>query len=117
MPDPQDPGTFERSKLDWSEPDREPHSRLLRWYRDLLALRRAEPDVRDSRLDRIEVTWSDRHFRTERGAFTVLVNLADEAWSCEVDGSVRLSWEPDVEVKEGRVDVPAHSAVVVHHSS
>jgi maltooligosyltrehalose trehalohydrolase len=114
VPDPQDPDTFTRSKLDWSEHERDPHSRLLRWYRDLLELRRAEPDLRDARLDRVEVTWADRHFRSDRGGFVVLVNLADESWSCEVDGSVRLSWEPDVEVKEGRVDVPAHSAVVLH---
>ncbi|HEX6988830.1 MAG TPA: ABC transporter substrate-binding protein, partial [Bacillota bacterium] len=57
VPDPQDPETFRRSKLDWSEPDREPHARLLRWYRDLLALRRAQPDLRDPRLDRVDAAW------------------------------------------------------------
>jgi maltooligosyltrehalose trehalohydrolase len=40
VPDPQDPATFERSKLDWSELDRQPHAELLRWHKDLIALRR-----------------------------------------------------------------------------
>jgi len=40
VPDPQDPETFDRSKLDWRELEREPHRSVLAWYRGLLALRR-----------------------------------------------------------------------------
>ncbi|MFK3672116.1 malto-oligosyltrehalose trehalohydrolase [Leifsonia aquatica] len=43
VPDPQDPQTFLRSKLDWSEPERAEHARLLDWYRTLTALRRGIP--------------------------------------------------------------------------
>ena len=39
VPDPQDPATFERSKLRWDEFDREPHRTLLRWHRELITLR------------------------------------------------------------------------------
>ncbi|MDR7483129.1 MAG: malto-oligosyltrehalose trehalohydrolase [Armatimonadota bacterium] len=39
IPDPQDPQTFARSRLDWTEPARAPHRRVLQLYRDLLALR------------------------------------------------------------------------------
>lgn len=45
VPDPQDPATFAASVLDWSEPTREPHARLLEWYRVLVALRRTVPDL------------------------------------------------------------------------
>ena len=45
VPDPQDVATFERSHLDWSERDREPHRRILDLYRRLIALRRGEPDL------------------------------------------------------------------------
>jgi maltooligosyltrehalose trehalohydrolase len=112
VPDPQDPETFRRSKLDWSEPEREPHARLLGWYRDLLALRRSRPDLRDPRLDRVDVSWADRHLRVRRGAHLVLVNLAEEPWTVDVDGEVLLSWQPDVSVVDGRVAVPPSSAVV-----
>jgi maltooligosyltrehalose trehalohydrolase len=40
VPNPQAPETFERSRLDWSEPARAPHAELLEWYRRLIALRR-----------------------------------------------------------------------------
>ena len=40
VPDPQDPDTFERSKLRWEEPEGPPHSATLRLYRDLLAWRK-----------------------------------------------------------------------------
>jgi maltooligosyltrehalose trehalohydrolase len=43
VPDPQDPRTFERSRLDWRERERPPHAARLRLYRDLIALRRARP--------------------------------------------------------------------------
>jgi len=38
--DPQDPTTFRRSKLEWDEPERAPHTGILRLHRDLLRLRR-----------------------------------------------------------------------------
>jgi len=46
IPDPQDPATFERSKLDWAEIAREPHAGILRLYQALLKLRNDEPALR-----------------------------------------------------------------------
>lgn len=43
IPDPQASETFARSRLDWTEREREPHRSTLRLYRRLLALRRTEP--------------------------------------------------------------------------
>ena len=40
VPDPQDPETFRRSQLDWSELDTSRHARLLDVYRRLAVLRR-----------------------------------------------------------------------------
>ncbi|HEX7071010.1 MAG TPA: alpha-amylase family glycosyl hydrolase, partial [Rhodothermales bacterium] len=39
VPDPQDPATFEMSKLEWEEADRSPHRQVLALYRELLRLR------------------------------------------------------------------------------
>ena len=47
IPDPQAPATFEASRLDWAERDREPHASTLRLYRRLLHLRRQSPAMRD----------------------------------------------------------------------
>lgn len=40
IPDPNQPDTFERSRLDWRQADREEGRRWLRLYRELLTLRR-----------------------------------------------------------------------------
>ena len=115
VPDPQDPATFERSKLDWSEPGREPHARLLGWYRDLLALRRAREGLRDPHLDRVEVHYDQAAgaFWMRRGADQVLVNLSGEERTHGVAGPVLLSWEPGVRATDGRLVLPARSAVIV----
>jgi maltooligosyltrehalose trehalohydrolase len=114
VPDPQDPETFTRSRLDWSEPEREPHARLRAFYRDLIALRRAHPGLRDDRLDHVDVTWRDRRLRSRRGAHLVLANLSDDPWTCDdVPGGVLLSWTPGVEVRGGSVEVPPRSAVLL----
>jgi len=43
IPDPQDPKTFARSRLDWDERNAEPHASMIRYYRRLLGLRRSDP--------------------------------------------------------------------------
>ena len=68
VPDPQDPETFRRSRLDWSEPAAEPHARLLALVPRPDRAAPAEPDLRDPRLDRVDVTWADRRLDMTRGA-------------------------------------------------
>jgi maltooligosyltrehalose trehalohydrolase len=41
-PDPNDPATFERSKLNWDERSQPPHREIAAFYRETLALRRAQ---------------------------------------------------------------------------
>ncbi|MEZ5318290.1 MAG: malto-oligosyltrehalose trehalohydrolase [Vicinamibacterales bacterium] len=45
IPDPQAEDTFLRSRLDWSERDREPHASQLRLTRALLHLRHTDPRI------------------------------------------------------------------------
>jgi maltooligosyltrehalose trehalohydrolase len=47
VPDPQDPATFERSKLNHALRQQGQHAPLLGWYRELLRLRRARPALAD----------------------------------------------------------------------
>ena len=60
VPDPQDEGTFLRSKLDWSELDDPEHAGVLAWYTELIALRRRRPELTDPRLDRAQADYSER---------------------------------------------------------
>ena len=77
IPDPQAEATFERSKLDWGELGKEDHAAMLRWYRELVALRRSVPALSDPRLDRVDVT-SDENAGwvcVRRGGYAVVANL------------------------------------------
>ncbi len=52
IPNPQDPSTFERSKLNWSELSLPRHAELFDWYRRLIRLRRDRVEMpRDSQAD------------------------------------------------------------------
>ena len=55
IPDPQDPETFRRSRLNRAERDAEPHAGVLALHRELLALRRTEPALRRADRDRWRV--------------------------------------------------------------
>jgi maltooligosyltrehalose trehalohydrolase len=72
VPDPQDPGTFERSKLDWDEVGEPYHRKMLNWYRGLIALRRRLPAIGQGVLAQAD---GDR-IVFERDGVVVRVNLA-----------------------------------------
>jgi maltooligosyltrehalose trehalohydrolase len=76
VPDPQDPATFERSVLDWSELTDPPHQAMLDWYRALIRLRREEPDLTDGGLGEVRFIRSGRDaFCVRRGRIAVAVNI------------------------------------------
>jgi maltooligosyltrehalose trehalohydrolase len=75
VPDPQDPATFERSKLDWSERDRGEHAELLEWYRSLIALRRTTPELLDGRPDLVEASIDGDVLTVRRGPVAVVADF------------------------------------------
>ncbi|MBA3743610.1 malto-oligosyltrehalose trehalohydrolase [Sporichthya sp.] len=87
IPDPQDTATVETSTLDWAEPAKDPHATMLRWYRDLIALRRAYPDLTDPRLDavRVEFDADAQWVVMHRGGLRVVANLAVAAQPVPLD--------------------------------
>ncbi|MFN2587993.1 MAG: malto-oligosyltrehalose trehalohydrolase [Actinomycetota bacterium] len=79
IPDPQDPATFERSKLDWTELEEQPHADLLEWHRRLIGLRREWPELSDGRLDRVEIDHGATWLTMTRGRVTVACNFGGDA--------------------------------------
>jgi maltooligosyltrehalose trehalohydrolase len=118
VPDPQAAETFRRSKLDWSEPGREPHRALLHWHAALVRLRR-EHGLAAGRLDRVRVRHdeADRWLVLEREGVTVACNLASRAQRVPLaDGAagvVVLASDGDVKAGSGAVDLPAESVAVL----
>ena len=79
VPDPQDPATFRRSKLDWSELDDKDHATLLALYRELLRLRRTIPELTDARFDILSAQFDDETgwFRLDRGSVCIVANFGE----------------------------------------
>jgi maltooligosyltrehalose trehalohydrolase len=118
VPDPQDPQTFARSKLDWSQPAREPHAGLLAWYRELVALRRARPELTDPRLDRVRVRYDEdaRWLVMARGRLLVVASLGDVPLRVplpEPPTAVLAASRPGVRLADAAVTMPGAALVVL----
>ncbi|MCW2674835.1 MAG: maltooligosyl trehalose hydrolase [Frankiales bacterium] len=113
VPDPQDPATFQRSKLDWRvDPG------LLRFYKELIALRRSRTDLSDGRRDHVGVTWDEdaRWLVMTRGSVAICCNLAPQRQALAVPGSPQhllLASAPGWIFQDQRVETDGESVVVV----
>jgi maltooligosyltrehalose trehalohydrolase len=117
VPDPQDPETFLRSKLDWTEPDAPGHTELLEFYRALIRLRHDESDMADPWLTHlgVEVDEERRWIIMRRGRIAIACNLGTEQVSVDVTGETLLGWGAPV-VGDDATTLPAHSVAVVRES-
>ena len=116
VPDPQDPATFERSKLDWSESDGRRHAQMLALYRGLAALRRTEPELTDPSFSSVSCTADEenRVFTMRRGDLLVAVNFGDAAADLEVDEGTLLFGTPSgPSVETGTLHLPPHTGALL----
>ncbi len=119
VPDPQDPRTFERSKLDWNELETGRHARILAVYRELAHLRRTLPDLTHPHFGAISASADEdtRLFRLRRGALEIVVNFADTATSVALGDTPRdlvFATGPGVELGEdGQLSLAAHAGAIV----
>jgi maltooligosyltrehalose trehalohydrolase len=119
IPDPQDPATFERSKLNWDELRLSPHNELLDWHKKLVELRRQESALTDGRLENVGVDFDEqaRWLVVERGDITVACNLGQSRQLVPIGDqrpkSVRLASEADIEIHQSGAELPPDSVVVL----
>ena len=113
VPDPQDPQTFQRSRLLWDELAREPHRSLLEWHLRLLELRRARPDLRNPDLESVRVTVGEC-LQIERENTTVVATISPSGACARVRGSaVLLASHPEVRLSNGVLSLPPDSVAVL----
>jgi maltooligosyltrehalose trehalohydrolase len=117
VPDPNAESTFLDSKLDWDEPEQEPHATLLRLYRELIALRKAWPELSDPWLDEVEMDI-DEDIRTvvlHRGRLRLACNLGDTQVTLAQHtaiGRILLASEP-VEGEDGALTLPPEAFAII----
>ncbi len=121
VPDPQDPATFARSRLDWSEREREPHRSLLAWHRALIALRRTHPALNDARMENVEVRADDSAgwLVLRRGAVAVLCTISERGARIPLGRGTRrvlLASHEGIDVAGEQVALPPESVAIIEES-
>jgi maltooligosyltrehalose trehalohydrolase len=118
VPDPQDPATFQRSKLSWTELDVAPHKELLSWYRSLLALRRSEPSLTDPRLARVSIAYDEaaRWIVITRDRLRVAAHLGDTPARIPLDApgkEILISSDPATTLDTSTLTTPPATFTVI----
>jgi maltooligosyltrehalose trehalohydrolase len=114
VPDPQDPETFTRSKLDWCEADVGEHACLRGIYQRLITLRHTEPDLADPWLEHLSVDYDEdeRWLVMRRGALSIACNIGSGRATVPASGEVVLAWgEPAVQ--GAQTTLPGHSFAIL----
>lgn len=109
VPNPQDPETFTRSKLNWHELESEPHRRLHALYRELIALRRARPELRDP-------DWTHVHCEVDEAARVVEMHLGDLTVVANL-GETPLDRAGQVIFSTSEKPFAPHSAAIIERSA
>ncbi|HEX2831837.1 MAG TPA: malto-oligosyltrehalose trehalohydrolase [Thermoanaerobaculia bacterium] len=112
-PDPHDEETFHRSKLNWSALERDEHASMRRLYKQLLALRRDHPALRNLDLDSLETFAYDakqvllvRRWSEGQQAL-VAFNFSDKAQNVDAPaGAWHTLMETGAKIEAGQVTLP-----------
>ena len=109
--DPQDPATFERSRLRWDEIEEPAHREMLDWYRGLVALRRRFA----GEMVEVSVEEAGGRLSLAREGIAVRVNLGEADWLIELGERDRLLMASDSAIRQDGASVclPPSSVAIV----
>ena len=115
VPDPQDPATFARSKLDWSEPAEGRHAVVLEVYRELAALRHALPELTDPTFRSVSAAADEdtRLFTLRRGDLLIAVNFGAAPVTVPATGEVLFTTPAGATVGDDGTTLPAHAGALL----
>ena len=119
VPDPQDPDTFARSALDWSEPDRGRHAVVLDAYRRLAALRRSLPELTDPSFASVSAEADEERqvFTLRRGRLLIAVNFSETAATLKGGaGEILFTTPTPASVRGRHLVLPAHAGVLLRRA-
>jgi maltooligosyltrehalose trehalohydrolase len=121
VPDPNDPATFARSKLNWAELEQGPHRELLDWHRQLIQLRKSETGLAMSDMASVDVDFDEegRWLVLRREAIVVACNFAATGQALSVPtGPARvLLATGSTTLTPGACDLPGESVAILRLES
>ena len=117
VPDPQDPATFERSRLDWEEPRAGRHATVLAAYQRLGELRRSLPDLTNPAFGAVSCTVDEaaRVFTMRRGDVLLAVNFGTSQSEIEVGEGLDLVFRTPnrPHLADGVLTLPPHAGALL----
>jgi maltooligosyltrehalose trehalohydrolase len=119
VPDPQDPETFRRSRLDWSERDHGRHAVVLETYRCLAELRRTLPELTDPDLQSVSAEADDvrRVFTLRRGDLLVAVNFGERGATVPASGALLFTTPTAASLDPSGLVLPSRAGALVRLDS
>ena len=117
IPDPENPATFEASKLKWEERAKPGHAEMLAWYRALIHMRRTTPCLNDGTPGNTRVACSEeaKWLRVDRGIISTILNLgeAERKFHIPRGAAVLLASRPIARRREDAIVLPADTVAVL----
>jgi maltooligosyltrehalose trehalohydrolase len=117
IPDPQEEGTFTRSRLKWDEISQPEHAGMLGWYRELIALRRSESDLIDGKVE-VDFSETDRWLMLRRGRFVIAFSVAENGVRLPVpeNAQVVLKSSDKISVESGALTLVPDSVAILRQN-
>jgi maltooligosyltrehalose trehalohydrolase len=116
VPNPQDPETFTRSKLDWAEVTDHEHADILALNRRLIELRRTYSDLTDPRFAAVSARYNEdqQWFAVDRGNVTFVVNFGGHPVEVDLRRPVEvLLAVGEAKESDAKAHLQEYSALVV----
>lgn len=117
VPDPEDPATYEASKLNWDEQADGKHAEMLEWVKALIKQRRSTIALNDGDLNHIVVASheDERILVLERDEVRVLANFGDQPYRFSLlPGEVlKLVSREGVGTQDAEIEVPGMTLAVL----
>jgi maltooligosyltrehalose trehalohydrolase len=117
IPDPENPKTFEASKLNWNEVNDREHAAMLEWYRAVIRLRRSAASLNDGNQGNVQVEFDEGKswLRIVRGTISVICNLGthDIALPVPQSSTIELASGGTIRITNDTISLPVNSIAVL----
>ncbi|MFO7727384.1 MAG: DUF3459 domain-containing protein, partial [Desulfonatronovibrio sp.] len=120
IPDPQSLDTFERSRLNWEEPQQELHAEILEWHKKIINLRRTLPDLTDGRPEQLQISFHEekKWLIIRRGRILLAFNLAARPRSIQLprvpeNSRFLLTSHENLVLNKDCIHMPPYSTAIV----
>jgi maltooligosyltrehalose trehalohydrolase len=121
VPNPEDRGSYEMSKLKWHEQGEGKHAEMLAWVKALIKLRRSNICLNDGDMHRIMVASDDksRTLVLEREEARILINFGEQPYSFTLLNGEELAIisRDGIGVSDNQIELPPMTLAVLMTTS